>query len=563
VEWRWDLDEDGRFGYMGRERGTNVTKDLTTGHVFMFGLLVIDERGKVSDVLTFEIRFLHKPSSGGIHPDARLSGFVGTTAGYNWNEINNLLMREEGQKIDEHFNVTICKDIEWNGSAWVMGAPIFGKISGIHWDDDPKPYLSIPKYLFDLHKDDTFNMTLYIYGMYHHSSKGKRYAFQKLIMKRPNNPPVPVVWVAPEHNWSWQNITDDRWMELTISEGEEVRLWFDASRSWDQDNDVITAWKWKLDPLGGYGSVPDERYYNTTSIYGYGNHRLGLMINDDGSVWQEYTFMVTIVHPIWKPDLVPLSVEVIELETNESDIEIGSTYTILIQIWNAGNNWTRSIFTTAIGYVSQGESQLHPLSNIDQEYLLEPNETLNLLWSWEVTPDLFSLESLTIHVSLDVFNSIVEENEMNNTITLPVRIVDTLPPVVEFLDPVEGSTVSGLVTIQGTVEDNRLVHGVEYGLRGEDEEIEWSPANGTVIWRFSYNVSDVKGKSITFYVRASDGIRFSEPVSITLMLEKEKEDEGSNLPEAQYIFIVFLIIVTIGVVIFTKDEGKKGRFKKW
>jgi len=188
---------------------------------------------------------------------------------------------------------------------------------------------------------------------------------------------------------------------------------------------------------------------------------------------------------------------------------------------------------------------------------------LNLLWSWEVTPDLFSLESLTIHVSLDVFNSIVEENEMNNTITLPVRIVDTLPPVVEFLDPVEGSTVSGLVTIQGTVEDNRLVHGVEYGLRGEDEEIEWSPANGTVIWRFSYNVSDVKGKSITFYVRASDGIRFSEPVSITLMLEKEKEDEGSNLPEAQYIFIVFLIIVTIGVVIFTKDEGKKGRFKKW
>lgn len=562
VEWRWDLDEDGRFGYMARERGVNVTAYRTTGKVYMVGLLVIDERGKVSDVLTFEIRFLQKPSSGGIHPDTRISGFVGTIAGYEWNEVNNLLMREEGQKIEERFNVTFCKDIEWNGSTWVMGEPILGKISGIRWDDDPKPYLSIPRHLFDLHKDDPFNMTFYIYGQYHHSSKGYRYAYQKLIMRRPNNPPVPVVRVAPGHNWSWMNITDEQWMELTIPEGEDVKLWFDASRSWDPDGDEIIAWKWKLDPLGGYGADPEDRNSNTSGTYGYGNHRLGLMIHDGGSGWEEFTFRVTIVHPIWKPDLVPVSVDIIELGTNESDLEMGSAYTLHIPVWNAGKNWTKTLFTSAVAYELDGETELHQLATIDQVYLLEPNETVNLLWTWDISPEHFLLESLTIHITIDIFDTIVEENEFNNTITQPVRIVDTLPPVVGFLEPQEGATVSGLVTIQGTAEDNRIIHGVEYGLLGENDEIDWAPANGTILWRFSYNVSNMKGTSITFYARANDGIRYSEPVSLTLKLEDEKEDE-SNLPETQYLFIMFLIVVTIGVVVFTKDEGKKGRFKKW
>ena len=56
TDWRWDLNEDGTFGGAG-EKGENISKPLTAGKSYDFGLQVGDQRGKFSDTtLDFTIR---------------------------------------------------------------------------------------------------------------------------------------------------------------------------------------------------------------------------------------------------------------------------------------------------------------------------------------------------------------------------------------------------------------------------------------------------------------------------------------------------------------------------
>jgi hypothetical protein len=58
AEWRWDFDEDGSFGGPG-EKGENLSKVLTTGKTYEFGLMVGDERGQFSETsLDFTINVI-------------------------------------------------------------------------------------------------------------------------------------------------------------------------------------------------------------------------------------------------------------------------------------------------------------------------------------------------------------------------------------------------------------------------------------------------------------------------------------------------------------------------
>src|SRR5262249_39908311 len=77
---------------------------------------------------------------------------------------------------------------------------------------------------------------------------------------------------------------------------------------------------------------------------------------------------------------------------------------------------------------------------------------------------------------------------------------DRTPPTVSFSSPVNGSVVSGTVTIQGAASDNRAVGSVEVQI----DTNGYAPAVGTTSWSFSWNTAAVGNGTHTVTARAWD-----------------------------------------------------------
>ena len=87
------------------------------------------------------------------------------------------------------------------------------------------------------------------------------------------------------------------------------------------------------------------------------------------------------------------------------------------------------------------------------------------------------------------------------------------PPTVTITYPSDGTTVSGVLTIQGKASDedgNETIQKVEIRI----DDGNWIVVNGTTSWSYEWNTSQVENGEHTIYARAYDGELYSDIASI-------------------------------------------------
>jgi len=282
TDWKWDLDEDGNFGEAG-ENGVNKSRVFAARDSYDLGLMVADERGKMSNSLGFRINVKDCGSDGGTDENIDMNGDFGGSGHHDWLDMHGFVIIDNGEKVDEEFNVTICETLVLIDDSWEPAGYIFGELEGIHWTDDPEPHIQLSEDDFEEYKDDDGILRVFVYGEYMREQKSdteRRYAYLRKSTERPNIAPTAVPWIAEEGNWSWTNMSEEDEVTYYIGDRENITLAFNGSHSWDQDRDEITRYLWDLDDDGSYGNSGNENGENCSMTLDPGTYDLGLIVGD-------------------------------------------------------------------------------------------------------------------------------------------------------------------------------------------------------------------------------------------------------------------------------------------
>ena len=113
---------------------------------------------------------------------------------------------------------------------------------------------------------------------------------------------------------------------------------------------------------------------------------------------------------------------------------------------------------------------------------------------------------LVIVIAIPLVTGCIENKEKINII-----------PIVEIIYPVNGATVSKIVSM----------HGIATDPDGNDDLLEveifindkWLPANGNSIWKYEWNVYGLEDGLYTIKIRAYDGVDYSKIKEIKLFIE--------------------------------------------
>ncbi|OYT61119.1 hypothetical protein B6U81_03780 [Thermoplasmatales archaeon ex4484_30] len=99
------------------------------------------------------------------------------------------------------------------------------------------------------------------------------------------------------------------------------------------------------------------------------------------------------------------------------------------------------------------------------------------------------------------------------------------PPTVTITSPLNNSTVSGIVNIQGTASDDGTVQRVEIKI---DSGL-WMTATGTTSWSYSWNTTLVSNGNHTIYARSYDGTNYSSIVSVAIIVNNILPNHKPNV----------------------------------
>ncbi|RLF47568.1 MAG: hypothetical protein DRN29_02100, partial [Thermoplasmata archaeon] len=120
-------------------------------------------------------------------------------------------------------------------------------------------------------------------------------------------------------------------------------------------------------------------------------------------------------------------------------------------------------------------------------------------------------------------------------------------PVVEIIKPLNGSVVSGIITIQGIawdVDGNESIAKVEIRIDGQ----QWKNVAGKTNWSYELDTKKLENGEHVIEARCYDGITYSNIVSIKINVQNEKEEK--KLPFIPVIIAV--IIMVMAVLIYLK-----------
>jgi len=129
--------------------------------------------------------------------------------------------------------------------------------------------------------------------------------------------------------------------------------------------------------------------------------------------------------------------------------------------------------------------------------------------------------------------------------------------------PIEITSHSNLEIIKG----NTILSGNTYvtgGLIGSIESVEvridknalWEKTKGTNPWTYEINTNDLENGFYTFYIRCSDGNKYSEVLSITLEVKNPQSglrgitSDDDSVPGFEFI----IAVCAIGFVFFWKRK---------
>ena len=546
--WEWDFNGDGNFGDSFQERGENKSRVLNAGKSYSLGLIVYDAEGMASlQPLNFTIWVLVKEECGGSDNDIEVYGMADGGGEFAWNDIRGFVISEDGLKIKEEFNVTVCKDISWEDGDWRPSGFIFGELHGIHWDEQPAPRITISEEDFENYKQDEKNLTVYIYGEYEHPTLGHRCAYEQILVQKPNHAPIAVAWVAEVGNWTWVDLSESSKPTLMKDPNNELfKLCFNASESWDPDGDNISSYAWDLDGDDRFGQFHDEKKMNGSAYYDAGTYHLGLMVGDGNKHSHILDFTIYVIHPIRKPDLTPMNISCENQDPGKQNYDVGDAIIISSLVKNIGNNVTKSPFDVLFEYSRDDGATYTYLANITVQDNVSPNEFRNLTWLWDTNLGELTPGNYSIRVTVDSNDDIREESEDNNTNTLIIHLEDNISPTITITFPENGAVVNGTIAISGTALDNVGIVKVEYRIPGSNQ---WNQAKGKTTWSIEFDTTQLEDGEYTMEFRAYDGKQYSEIESLTIHVKNNKEsDEGTGFIPAAACPVLLSILLFIALI---------------
>ncbi|MCK4614370.1 MAG: hypothetical protein KAU14_06175, partial [Thermoplasmata archaeon] len=161
--------------------------------------------------------------------------------------------------------------------------------------------------------------------------------------------------------------------------------------------------------------------------------------------------------------------------------------------------------------------------------------------------------------------------EASEAVFTGMEFSTTKKPVVNIKEPASGSEVSGTVTIKGNA--TNAPEGSLVKIKIDDGD--WENATGLgfsgrfCAWEYEWDTKQSSNGEHTIYIRAYNGEKWSDTVSITVIVDNTKDEKSSDenilmrnigpLPLIGYLGIVGLLVV-IGIVVALKGKntGKSG-----
>ena len=372
--------------------------------------------------------------SGGTDSNIWIDAGAGGTGGADdWRDAHGFVIIDNDVKRDDEFDVVICEDVKYDSTEekYKASGHIFGEMSGIVWDDDPEPTITISMEDFDAYKYDAVNLTVYVLGEYlNQDGPGPdevRQAYKELLVQRPNHAPKAKAQITnsdENENGMWDNWTDVETNDhgevvyYIDSESSYVKFYFNASISTDQDGDEITVVNWDLDGDSAFGKESNERKMNTTVFLGEGDHNLGLIVGDGNKLSSVLDIHIIVKLPIKYPDLTVQDIQVVN-KNGEGNIEPGDRAAIMAHVKNIGDIETNadSSFDVLFEYWFRDESPDEPIwielgiENVDET--IEVNQLKLVEFPWDISND-FTPGVYSFRATVDYSQEIKELREQNN-----------------------------------------------------------------------------------------------------------------------------------------------------
>ncbi len=158
-----------------------------------------------------------------------------------------------------------------------------------------------------------------------------------------------------------------------------------------------------------------------------------------------------------------------------------------------------------------------------REGSLDPEQALNLALPWTAVLGEHEFAATLV----DISPSDADDSDNSATLSATVTdIIDTQPPLVFIIAPHENEILSGIVSVQGTAEDNYAVRRVEVRIA----PAEWKTAFGTTDWSWEWNTTgDLNGR-YRIEARAWDGFNYSSSAAVEVEITN---DDANRRPTAR------------------------------
>jgi len=277
--------------------------------------------------------------------------------------------------------------------------------------------------------------------------------------------------------------------DITVTEGVETQ--FNGTGSSDDDEDSLT-YSWDFgDGEEGSGAEPKHTYEEA------GTYTVTLNVTD-GLASASDTLTVTV----------------------EELVVVNQEPTTAI---NSPSNGTE---------IRKGESVLFVGSGTDPE-----GDTLTYTWDFgdggtasgmEANHEFSSTGDFTVTLTVEDIGGLTAEA------SITVTVIEAVPASPVVGSPGDGETVSGTVTISGTLDDD-LVDAVEVQI----DDLGWNTANllesrGSREWYYDWDSTDVDDGDHTIYIRSMIGDTPSEEVSLAVTVDNVDDDaEGEAEAESE------------------------------
>jgi parallel beta-helix repeat protein len=178
------------------------------------------------------------------------------------------------------------------------------------------------------------------------------------------------------------------------------------------------------------------------------------------------------------------------------------------------------------------------------------------LWESDSTGVLYegpdaqiSLSNFSIGIHT-IYLTVIDDYGMeSDRVFTTLEVMSDQPPTIEILGPLNGETVSGLITLAGSSEDDAGVTRIEYRIPGS---FEWRQVPvDTILWAIKWNSTEAENGDHSIELRAFDGKQYSIVRSVSVTVENAESTVGPDDPgeENDESTLTMILLIAIGMLV--------------